>query len=197
MPSEPELIVLAKSYFEKYGLLTVLISATIEGLILVGFYYPGSLVIFLGVIFAGRNIIDLLQVVSVVSLGLFTSYLINFYLGKYGWYKLLLVFGLKEPLEKAKASLNKYGLSSILLSYWQPNIAALVATAAGILHFSVPKFFLYSFVAVISWNTFWGGLVYFLGEKSLNLVGPKFIFIVVIAWIAYQFLTNKIKPEVS
>ena len=195
LPPEAELIEIARAYFEKYGLVTVLVSAIIEGLLLIGWYYPGSLVILLGVIFAGKNIPHVIEVVSVVTLGLFIAYIINFFLGKYGWYRLLLAFGLKEPLENAQHRLIKYGLSGIFISYWQPNLAALASTAAGILHFSFRKFLLYSLVSVVTWNIFWGTLVYFLGEASLSFVGLKFAFIAIGIWIAFRLISRKIKRE--
>src|SRR3989344_5209351 len=81
LPPEDELIQIAKDYFEKYGFLTVFVSAVVEGLLLIGWYYPGSLVIFLGVIFAGKDIPKVVEVVSVVTIGLFIAYIINFFLG--------------------------------------------------------------------------------------------------------------------
>ena len=45
-PPESELMAIAEDYYNRYGLLTVFFSAIVEGLILVGMYYPGSLVIF-------------------------------------------------------------------------------------------------------------------------------------------------------
>lgn len=191
LPPEDGLIQMAREYFERYGLLVVFISAVIEGLLLVGWYYPGSLVIFLGVIFAGKDIPRVIAVVSVVTIGLFIAGIINFFVGRHGWYRLLLVFGLKEPLESAQHRLTKYGLSAIFISYWHPNLAALTSTSAGLLQFPFRKFFMYSLCATILWNIFWGALVYFLGEASLSLVGLRFVIIAVIVWIAFRLWFKK------
>src|SRR3989344_8050874 len=194
LPPESELIEIARNYFDKYGLITVLLSAIIEGVLLVGWYYPGSLVIFLGVIFAGKNIPDVIQVVSVVTIGLYIAYIINFFIGKHGWYRLLLKFGLKEPLEKAQPRLAKHGPAGIFLSFWQPNLAALTATAAGILQFPLRKFLLFSLSATILWNIFWGTLVYFLGAASLSLLGVRFVLIAIVVWMLLR-LYWKEKPS--
>lgn len=192
LPSDDQLKEVARSYFTKYGLATVFISAILEGIVLVGWYYPGSLAIFLGVIFAGKDVGQVMIVVTLVILGLFISYLINFWLGKYGWYRLLLAFGLKEPLARAQQRLTKYGAASIALTYWQPNLAALTATAAGVLNFSFRKFFVYSLVATIIWNAGWGILVYFMGEVALSLIGLRFALVAVGVWIfARLWLSRK------
>lgn len=104
---------------------------------------------------------------------------------------MLLKFGLKKPTEKAQTQLSKYGLSGIFLSYWQPNLAALASTAAGILQFPFKKFILYSATAAILWNMFWGVLVYVLGEAALTAIGARFVMVVIILWIAYRSISKK------
>ena len=195
LPPEEELIEIARFYFDKYGLAILLISALVEGTVLVGWYYPGSLIIFLGVILAGKDISKVVEAVATITLGLFFAYLVNFLIGKYGWYRLLLRFGLREALEDAKARVIKHGLLAILMSYWQPNLAALVATSAGILDFSFKKFFIYSIIAALLWNTFWGILVYFVGEGVLSLVGIRFVFLAIFLWIIYRIWNEKGNKE--
>jgi len=188
LPSDEALIGIARSYFERYGLITLLVSALLEGVLLVGVYYPGSLVIFLGVIFSIGNPIGTIQAVAVVIVGLFIAYCINYVLGKYGWYRLLLAFGLRKPLDEAQSRLTKYGLRAIFLTYWHPNLAALTATATGILQFPFATFCMYSLSATILWNTFWGVLVYNLGETSLHLMGMPFILSFVSLWIVFVLI---------
>lgn len=195
LPPEERLIEIARFYFDKYGLAILLVSSVVEGTVLVGWYYPGSLIIFLGVILAGKDIEKVAVAVGTITLGLFFAYIINFLLGKYGWYRLLLKFGLRNALEDAKERVSKHGLIAIFMSYWQPNLAALVATSAGILDFSFTKFFLYSLIAVSIWNTFWGTLVYFVGEGALSLVGLRFVFLAIFVWIIYRIWNGRGKEE--
>ncbi|OHA95809.1 MAG: hypothetical protein A3C62_00175 [Candidatus Zambryskibacteria bacterium RIFCSPHIGHO2_02_FULL_39_16] len=186
LPEEDKIIEIARFYFDKYGLAILLVSAVIEGTVLIGWYYPGSLVIFLGVILAGKDIPSVVAAVSTITLGLYFAYILNFLIGKYGWYRLLLKFGLREALEDAKKRVTKHGLPAIFMSYWQPNLGALVATSVGILEFSFGKFLLYSIIATVLWNTFWGTLVYFIGEGVLSLVGLRFVFLAIFLWILYR-----------
>ena len=191
LPPEEEILEIARFYFDKYGLAILLVSALVEGTVLVGWYYPGSLIIFLGVILAGKDISKVAEAVAAITAGLFFAYIINFLLGKYGWYRLLLRFGLREALEDVKARVTRYGLLAIFMSYWQPNLAALVATSAGILDFSFSKFLIYSLVAATLWNTFWGTLVYFVGEGVLSLVGIRFILLAIFVWIIYRIWNGR------
>lgn len=195
LPPEDQLVQIARSYFDKYGLITVFVSAIIEGLLLVGWYYPGSLVIFLGVIFAGKDIIGVAEVVLVVSAGLFIAYIINYFLGKYGWYKLFLAFGLKEPLDKTESKLSSHGSTAIFMSYWEPNLASLTSTAAGILQFPIKRFLIYSLLSLLVWDSFWGISIYFLGDMALSLIGFKFALIVMAIWILYLLVANYIKKH--
>lgn len=195
LPPKEELLIIASEYFDRFGLWILLLSSMVEGLVLIGWYYPGSLVIFLGVILAGQDLWQVAAAVSIISLGLFVSYITNFFLGRYGWYKLLLKFGLKEALDDAKERVEKHGLAAIFMSYWQPNLAALVATSAGILSFSFKKFFFYSLFATIIWNIFWGTLVSIIGEGALELVGLRFLLLAIFAWIIYRIWHSQKKEE--
>jgi len=48
LPSQQNIIDSAQGLFSKYGIVAILIAAFLEGLILIGNYFPGSMVIFLG-----------------------------------------------------------------------------------------------------------------------------------------------------
>lgn len=194
LPSDEELFAIVKSSFDEYGYFIILVSAIIEGFIFAGLYYPGSFVIFLGVIFT-ENIFQFGIMVLVVATGLLSAYMINFMFGKYGWYKLLLAVGLGESVENAKKHLTKHGLIYIFLSYWMPNLASLTATAAGITHYPFKKFLLYSLGAVLFWNMFWGLIFYTFGEVALNIVGIPFVSAVVLGWILINLISNRKKDK--
>lgn len=182
LPSDEVLIEMVKGYFLTYGLITVLLASIIEGMLLVGVYLPGGMVIFLGVITASGNPRQAFLSVLMTIIGLSIAYTINYFLGKYGWYKVLMRFGLSSSLQKAENDFNKYGYKAIFMSYWQPNFAALTSTGAGISNANFKKFFIYSSIATILWSAFWGTLAYFLGQKILDYLGPVFL-IVMLGWI--------------
>ncbi|MBP7708048.1 VTT domain-containing protein [Candidatus Pacearchaeota archaeon] len=197
LPSGENMVLLIKDYFTKYGLITVFIGALIEGFFLVGQYFPGGFIIFLGVIAAGRDYFRATQVVLVVMIAFFIAYNLNYLVGRYGWHRLFLRFGLKRSLDNAKKGLARRGFSSILLNYWEPNLSSIVATAAGTLKLSWKKFAIYSLIGILIWETFWGVLVFSLGSFALELMGPKYVLIIGIVWIGAIFANEFLRKKKS
>jgi len=188
LPSEEQLIEISRGYFERYGLITVLFAAIIEGALLAGWYAPGGLVIFMGVILSQSPKQALLSIVLTI-IGFMIAYTFNFFTGKYGWYKVLLKFGVKNSLEKAQVQFAKYGFKTIYVSYWEPNLASLVSTAAGIAQAPLRKFLFISLIATIFWAFFWGTLAYTFGSQILEYLGVIF-FGVLIIWIIFIIIKH-------
>jgi membrane protein DedA with SNARE-associated domain len=188
LPPEDTMVRIAKDYLDRHGVLIVFIAAYLEGLLLIGWYFPGTLVIILALVLAGPDPVRVAQVAATAGIGLFAAYVTNFYAGKYGWYRLLLAFGLREPLENAQRRLNKYGLSAIFTTYWQANLASCISTAAGILQFPAARFVAYSFVAEALWVTFWATLIFFLCKAALSLAGFRMILLLILIWIAVRLI---------
>jgi membrane protein DedA with SNARE-associated domain len=197
LPQGDALTAAVQDFFKRYGLWLLFMSAILEGMLILGQYYPGGIMIFLGVVSAGHNILRVILVVSVVSLAFFIGYTIDYLMGKYGWYKLFLKFGLQKTLDNAKTKVARKELRAILASYWEPNLASVTATAAGILQIPFFRFSAYSAIGIVVWNTLWGTLVAILGVRVFSLFGIKYAFIVVFIWvsiiIAKHYLYDKKK----
>ena len=84
LPPSNEMIDIASSYIAKYGLIVVLIGSLLETILFVGFYFPGSLIIFLGVALSPDPPSAFLAVLS-ISVGMLLGYTFNYLLGKHGW----------------------------------------------------------------------------------------------------------------
>ena len=188
-PSEEEFIVLAKEYVQNFGLVTVFIIALIEGLVVIGWYVPGGTFFFLAVIFSYPSITRASAIVSMLTLGVFCALYVNYLLGQYGWYRALRRFGLTDArLEDPKEKLEKHVGKAVFFSYWQPNLAGLMATAAGVLRTPKRKFFALSFLSTIFWYLFWGSLAFFLGEASLKLIGYRLLLVIVCIWLFTEYV---------
>jgi membrane protein DedA with SNARE-associated domain len=185
LPTETELVPIARAYFEKYGLLTVFLGALGEGFFLIGLYLPGTFLILIGILLAGDDLGQLVRLWAVIVAGLVCSYSIDYAMGKFGWYRLFVAYGLREPLDKARARLAARGVSAIFTSFWQINIAALTATAAGILQFSYLKFLICAACAAAAWMAFWMTIIKSLGPAALALVNLRFIIFALIIWITW------------
>lgn len=189
LPSQDALVAMSKNYFDKYGFLTILIASLIEGMLVVGFYIPGGVVIFTGVILSAGDPSQAVFSVLATIIGFIFAYSFNYFLGKYGWYKLFVKFGLKDSLEEAKHKFENNGYKAIYMSYWQPNLASLISTCAGILKMNLYKFTLHSVLAVVLWSVFWGMSAYLLGEQVLSYLIYIF-FAVMLVWIISIVVAN-------
>lgn len=170
LPPAEELAEMARQWFELYGLPVLFASAVVEGMLLVGGYFPGIFMIFLGVILTDSPL-EAAIVVSVVTIGLFIAHLINYGLGKYGWYRLLTRFGLKNAIENEREKITKRGTIAIFLSYWLPSAAAITDTAAGIMRMPFRIFLFASLISTIVWNVIAGTLVYLFKDSALSVAG--------------------------
>ncbi len=189
---EPEKMLLSlEGAYNRYGVLIILLSSIIEGLLLIGNYVPGGTMIFLGVILAS-SVLEAVWVVFLVTVGLYSGYLVSYLLGRYGWYVLLTRFGFSEAIERSKMRLEKHAGKAFATSYSVPNLAALTATAAGITKFGFRKFLLYSLASTVGWNIFWGTFVYTLGTRAFELTGFKSAFAVLGVWIVILIISDLI-----
>ncbi len=197
LPPEDEMVRLVTTWLQSYGLWIIFVSALVEGVLLFGNYYPGGLVIFLGVISAGGDIGKTIFVVLLVCLALFCAYFINYMLGKHGWYRLLIKFGMKDSIERQKQKLEQHQFKAVMGSYWFPNLASITSTAAGILRVPLAKFLIHSAIGVLVWNSLWGTLVAYFGEKIFDMIDLKVIIGVLVVWIASMLIANKRKPSLN
>lgn len=199
LPSPDELVELAKNYYSRYGYWVVLFGALIEGALFVNWYLPGSIIMVLGVLFAKQNNQNIVLVIILIMLGFLTTSILNYFLGKYGWYHLFLKLGLKEPLEEIKKKVENKGLQIIFATYFHPNVGALTATSAGILKLDFKKFLLYSLIAIILWNALWAVLVYFSGPIIIKLLSQRLLIPILILWLIYltiRYIKHKPVPPV-
>ena len=188
LPPEETMIAAARNYLERYGLWVVLICAYIEAIVVVGWYFPGTLVIIVAMIASVLEPARYVETAALAAVGLYCGQVTNFYGGKYGWYRLLLAFGLREPLDRAQRRLIKYGLSAIFTTYWQANLASCISTAAGILQFPARRFLVLAFLAQALWFAFWSTLIYLLGPAALSLAGFRMILFLILVWIAARLI---------
>ncbi len=171
LPPEDVMTEMLRSQFESHGLPILLLSSIIEGMLLIGNYFPGVFVIFLGVIIS-KNIPEAILAVSIITAGLLVAHVGNYLLGKHGWYRLLVKFGLKSSIEIAREDLIKRGPVAILASYWLPSAGALTDTAAGIIGMPFRAFLVYSIFSTVFWNIIAGFLVYTFKDFALQAATP-------------------------
>ncbi len=159
-------------WLSRYGLPVLFLAAMAEGTLLVGGYFPGVFIITVAVIVA-RSWQEAVVAVIVGSLGLIAAHIVNYQLGRHGWYRLLSRFGLKGPIAQARHRLEKRGLWALFATYWMPSIAALTDTAAGIMAIPFRRFLVYAVAATFLWDTIAGTVMYLLGSKAIEIATPN------------------------
>jgi len=186
-PSEEETVKLVTNWLTEYGLLIVLIGSLLEALLFVGFYFPGSVIIFLAVA-SSPNPISAIKAVLAVSLGMLLGYSLNYMLGKYGWYKVFLKLGMRGGIENARVKMERNDIRYVFYTYWNPGLASFTSTAAGILQLPYTRFLLLIVAAILVWNTFWGVLVYSVGESALMLLNFSLVLKIIAVWIVFEVI---------
>ena len=200
LPPTEELIKVVKGWFDAYGAPALFFSSFLEGILLIGSYFPGVFVIFLGVIVA-NSATEAVFSVFICTIGLVVAHILNYVMGKYGWYRLLVKFGMKDAVEQSKNKLEKRGPVAIPLSYWLPSVGALTNTAAGIIHMPFKKFLLYSVTSSIFWYSVVGLIVYSLGDKALEIggggTGNVYTFLIIGIWVLGILIFDYRKREIN
>ncbi len=182
-PSPQELVNNVIIKFGTLELWAIFLIAIVEGFLLLGQYFPGGIVVFFSIVSAGKDLLRISILTFVISISFIIAYILNYLIGKYGLYHVFARLGFKKSLEKSKKKVHEKAAAAIALSYADPNLASITATAAGIIRLPFKRFLLLSIVWVFLWNIFWAIIIYILGGAALDLVGMKYIFFVLALWI--------------
>lgn len=151
LPGVEVLTELAKGFFEHYGLIVLYVAAVIESLFMISFYFPGSFVVVLAILVSDRSFLSLAVIVLIGWVSVLTATVINYWLGKEGFYRLLLHLGSKRDVDDMQAWLEKRGRWAIFFSAVHPNILAVTNICMGIARTGLFKTLALSFIAIAFW----------------------------------------------
>lgn len=171
LPPAPELTEMVGGWLVRYGLPVLFLAAMAEGMLLVGGYFPGVFVITVAVVLA-RSWQEAALAVAIGSAGLMAAHIVNYQLGRHGWYRILARFGLSGSIKEARQRLERRGPAAVFATYWLPSLSSLTDTAAGIMGIPFGKFLTYALAATIFWNVIAGSIMYYLGSQAIELAGP-------------------------
>jgi membrane protein DedA with SNARE-associated domain len=196
LPTNEELIKIVKIYFERFGYPVLFISAFIESLPGICLYFPGSSVVLLAAAFSRQGTLNIFSVILITAAALQLGFTINYFIGKHGWFKLLIKMGLGDTLNNNKAKIEKHGDKWIWFTYIHPNIGALTSTAYGILKMPFRKFLITSIFATLFWCTFWG-IVCFLSSGVIEgIIKARWLLLTfAFGWIILQIIKAFMKTR--
>ena len=175
-----------ESSFVSFGYLIVFFSAFFESVILLGFLLPGGLIVLLGGYFAQQNQISVIWVAILAWSGMFLGDLLNYWLGKKGFHKILTRSNKWQRLIKnynsAENFINKYGTLAIFYSHILGYMRSVICFSAGIISFPRRKYIFTVLTASLFWSLLFVGLGFIFGEttKSLSTLSKR---VTVVAWL--------------
>lgn len=152
--------------YETYGLIIIVLAAFLEGLFMLSMYLPASLVIVLSAFALGFDIWTLTKIGLLSILGFTCVNILNYYLGRYGYHKLLLKLGGKESIKKIQSDFNNNQFKTIFLTAFHPNFLAITMVSAGIAKSNLLKVIIQSVISLIFWISLWMSLIIFLFKDS-------------------------------
>lgn len=193
LPNKDALVEIVKKYFHQYGLPVIFVSAILESILLIGNYFPGSLVIFLAVSLTSGNPELAIKTILVVCAGMIIGYNINYFVGKFGFYKLVEKFGFKKDIEILSKKIDKKGELAGTFMYVVPAMGSLISTTFGVVRFNYFRFLIFTILVSSFWNSVWGVLVYIFGMPLFNLLTSYIsIFIILVLYFIYMYKSGKL-----
>jgi len=114
-------------------------------------YFPGSLAIALAVNILGKSPIDLIYIASISIAGFLLANTCNYFLGKYGYYKVILLFGKKDTIDNMYLTMAKHGKKVFFITGVFPNLIAITSVCAGMTKMN----FFHTIVQIFLSLTFW------------------------------------------
>lgn len=198
IPGPADLVESSKFYFQQYGIVIFFFTSLFESLLLIGNYFPGTLILLFGL----STLLDSLDKVFYgyiyISAGMILGYTINYFLGKYGWYKLIEKMGFRDEIRRIQTKLSNTGLSSVFFLYLLPGFGSLLSTSFGILKFNFVKFFFFMSFMVLFWNAVWGILVYVFGQAIFDLFSTGYLALILVAgYLIYLYKSGKLNEYIN
>lgn len=151
LPSIVELFELAEQGFEVYGLFFLFLGLLLEGLFIVGLYFPGSAIVFGSVIFWATTPQELLSVILIGSITLVIVSSVNYTIGKHGYYKLFKKIGAQKTIDRMEQRFQKGYKPTVALFSSSPNFLAIASVYAGVANIALPKYLSFVFICVSFW----------------------------------------------
>lgn len=155
LPSDGEIIAWLVRLFEQYGIVIVLLGAFIEALFMLSVYLPGSAVLLLSVWILGNDIQSFIYIILLVVAGYMLAYAFNYFLGKYGYYRLLLLLGGKTALVTMQNNFQSHAKRTLALSGVHPNFFGIAVVVAGITRYGFGKVMWQALLINGAWTTLW------------------------------------------
>lgn len=189
LPTSEDLVAHLSSLYERFGYELIFIGATLEALVMVNFFVPGAVAVAFGAVFARSGQLDLTYAVLAAVSGAILGFIIDFILGYFGFGEILKRLGYGNFLTQAREAIEYSGIRTFGLGFIHPNIGSFVSLAAGTLKMRFINFLIFTALSTLIWVSFWGILVFALGEVFLVIL-TKYIWVLILLVLSAWILTT-------
>jgi len=181
VPSPKEILLLLELVYKKFGLLGVFIASFLEGLVYLGLYFPGSMIIVLSLLVSGGGLLELFKIAAVVGLAFTFTSTINYIFGR--------ALVKKKSPEKTNPKL-------LFLSMLHPHFISFYFFNEGL-----QKTKPFKIIIVPLFITFYifllATFLYPLGRLATNAIGDPFALIgLMMIWFTFALIL-KIRKEIK
>ena len=194
IPSGEEMINSFASLYNKYGYEIIFVAAFLESLVLVNLFVPGQIAMALGAVFARTGQTELPLVILFAGLGAISGYSLDYILGYFGFSDVLRKLGYADFLSLAKSKLKKFGKRGLILGFIHSNLGSFLSLTAGTINFNWKIFLSIAVISTFVWATFWGILVYSMGDIFIEIF-KKFSYLLIILAAGIMLMLRLWKKE--
>ena len=193
MPTGTEIIAFFEQYYTDYGYPLVLLFSILETIFGISWQLPGTFIVILATFYARQGTLYLPYVLVLAMIGWFIGDNINYFLGKYGWYRFFFWLGMKEGLKKGEGWMKKHGNIALFLGHAIPAFATFVSTAAGVLGMNYKRYLIFISLSIVFWVMVWGPVGYLLGDyrREVEIVVGFFAWptaLIILGWFIYKIV---------
>ncbi len=200
-----DLLEAIKAQYTTYGYLIVFLAAYLENTVILGLILPGGSLVLLGAIYAAGGTLSLPLVIFFGWIGMALGNSTDYWIGRFGLYRLIENTRLKKYLDPHMASatdfLNKRGGAAIFISHFIGHLRSFVAMTAGAVKFPFRRFAVYELAAALIWNLIYALAGFFLAasastfESIFGGVSIVMVGLLAIGYGGYKFMERQ-KKEV-
>ena len=155
-----------------FGYMLVFLFASLETIVGVGLFIPGSMMVLISGALATQGYFDIWVLIIVTTSAAVLGDNFNYFLGKrYGarWILQGFWFVGEHHIERGKYFFDKHGAKSVFIGRFLPSVKEIVPFLAGVLYMRTGVFFLWNLLGSFGWSLAWLFTGYFFA-KSLTTV---------------------------
>ena len=199
LPTPSEVVDLASRLYSDYGVAVILAASFIEGLFVISFYFPGSAVLLLAVLLSDGDLNTLGAFGLLAWIGTSLAGIVNYYLGKLGYYSLLEKFGYASRVDKMRSKMKVRPYLTWWSAGFHPTVLSVAFVCAGIARLGLLSTLAKGVATIAFWITVWLSLyaVAFQDEITVRDAGndslPWMIAAGLVAWGLLRIVLNILK----